>query len=330
MTDKKTLLKYCNKIQARNINAYFDAGCKVNKAAAILGVNKSVISRSLSRAKKRASIAKFLSGTPAKVSKVSKGLKILVIPDTQVKFGDPMDHLTACGNYIVEKKPDVIVHIGDHYDMKALSSFDTAKQLEGKRVLIDLEAGYKGMDLLMKPLIDYNLANPKNQYHPRLEFCLGNHEVRLERYINTNPTLSGILEYPREFRLESWGWNVNEFKKPIMINGFAFAHYFYNPMSGRPYGGTAHTKLNKVKCSFVMGHQQGLDLATTTGNDCKRYWGITAGSFYQHDEGYIGPQANDHWRGLVMMHNVLDGDCAPCIINIDWLLDNYSNEAIGA
>jgi len=26
----------------------------------------------------------------------------------------------------------------------------------------------------------------------------------------------------------------------------------------------------------------------------------------------------------------LDGDCAPCIINIDWLLDNYSNEAIGA
>ena len=205
MTDKKTLLKYCNKAQAKNINAYYDNECKVNKAAKVMGVNSSVISRSLSRAKKRASIAKFLSGTPVKASKVSKGLKILVIPDTQVKYGDPTDHLTACGNYIVEKKPDVIVHIGDHWDMKALSSFDTSKQLEGKRVLIDLEAGYVGMDLLMKPLIDYNLANPNNQYHPRLECCLGNHEVRLERYINNNPTLSGILEYPREFRLESWG-----------------------------------------------------------------------------------------------------------------------------
>ena len=101
MTDKKDLLKYCNKAQAKNINAYYDNECKVNKAAKVMGVNSSVISRSLSRAKKRASIAKFLSGTPVKASKVSKGLKILVIPDTQVKYGDPTDHLTACGNYIV-------------------------------------------------------------------------------------------------------------------------------------------------------------------------------------------------------------------------------------
>mgnify|MGYP003653980451 CR=1 FL=1 len=119
--NRETLLKYCNETQAKNVNAYFDADCKVNKAAKTMGVNSSVISRSLSRAKKRASIAKFLIGTPVKASKVSKGLKILVIPDTQVKFGDPMEHLTACGNYIVEKKPDVIVHIGDHWDMKALS-----------------------------------------------------------------------------------------------------------------------------------------------------------------------------------------------------------------
>ena len=125
--NRETLLKYCNETQAKNVNAYFDADCKVNKAAKAMGVNSSVISRSLSRAKKRAGIAKFLRGTPARTSKISKGLKILVIPDTQVKFGDPMDHLTACGHYIVEKKPNVIVHNGNHSEMKAISSSDTAK-----------------------------------------------------------------------------------------------------------------------------------------------------------------------------------------------------------
>ena len=28
MTDKKDLLKYCNKAQAKNINAYYDNECK--------------------------------------------------------------------------------------------------------------------------------------------------------------------------------------------------------------------------------------------------------------------------------------------------------------
>ena len=45
-------------------------------------------------------------------------MKICVIPDTQVKPDVPLDHLLYAGRYIASKKPDVIVMIGDWWDME--------------------------------------------------------------------------------------------------------------------------------------------------------------------------------------------------------------------
>lgn len=257
-------------------------------------------------------------------------MNILVIPDTQCKKGVDIRHLKAMGNYIVAKKPEVIVHIGDHWDMPSLSSYSKKMEIEGQRVKEDLEFGKKALKELMQPIREHNdkMRRWKERtYRPRLEFCLGNHEERVLRFIKDNPNLEGILEYPDCFELESLGWNVNEFLKPVTIGGIAFAHYFYNPMSGRPYGGKAHSKLNNIKNSFVMGHQQGLDIANTTDNLGKKHWGIVAGSFYTHFENYIGNQGNDHWRGAVMLHDVKKGDCAPCVININYLLKRYLNDS---
>jgi hypothetical protein len=252
--------------------------------------------------------------------------KILVIPDTQAKAGVCTDHLEALGNYIVEKRPDVIIHIGDHYDMESLSLYSSRKEQEGKRVIQDIKAGQEAMERLLKPLWRLQRSqkrNKKKQYRPRMIFTLGNHEERLKRYIDSNPNMDGILEYPESFQLDRYGWDVYDFKQIVEIDGFLFSHFFYQQNTGRPLGGTCHTKLKNVKRSFVQGHVQGLDIATTSGHDGQKYWGIVAGSYYMHDEGYKGPQANDHWRGVVMLHNVNNGDCAPCVVNMDYLLENY-------
>ena len=55
-------------------------------------------------------------------------MKHLIIPDTQVKPNTPTEHLKWAGQYAAEKKPDVIVHIGDHWDMESLSSYDKGKK----------------------------------------------------------------------------------------------------------------------------------------------------------------------------------------------------------
>ena len=84
-----------------------------------------------------------------------KSIKIAVIPDTQVKKGVPIDHLLYAGKYIAEKKPDVIVHIGDHWDMPSLSSYDKGKKsFEGRR--------YKD-DISLATLLWICLCNPSGR-----------------------------------------------------------------------------------------------------------------------------------------------------------------------
>ncbi|AUX83670.1 hypothetical protein FDJ32_gp41 [Pseudomonas phage NV1] len=232
---------------------------------------------------------------------------LLLIPDTQVRPEVNTDHLGNMGEYIAEAQPDVIVHIGDHWDMPSLSSYDkgTAK-IEGRRVRTDIEAGNVAMQLLLEPLRRLQASqsrNRKKQYRPRMEFFVGNHEERILRYENNHPEVQGALGFET---LDTSDWNVNRFLDVLDINGVDFSHYFYNPNTGRPYGGTAEHRLNKIKRSFVQGHEQGFKYHIEAVGD-KRIHGLVAGSFYTHDESYKGPQGNNHWRGACNLFNVRDG-----------------------
>ena len=95
---------------------------------------------------------------------------ILVIPDTQVKEGVSLDHLRWLGNYIVSKRPDIIVHIGDHADMPSLSSYDVGKKsFEGRRYTNDIEASKEGMRALLRPLWklqEKQVEQKKKEYAP--------------------------------------------------------------------------------------------------------------------------------------------------------------------
>lgn len=232
---------------------------------------------------------------------------LLLIPDTQVRDGVNTDHLGNMGEYIAEMQPDVIVHIGDHWDMPSLSSYDrgTAK-IEGKRVRADIDAGNRAMQLLLEPLRRLQAGqrrNSKKIYNPVRELFLGNHEERILRYENTHPEVQGALGFET---LDTSDWTVNKFLDVKTIGGVDFSHYFYNPNTGRPYGGTAEHRLNKVKRSFVQGHEQGFKYHIEAVGD-KRIHGLVAGSFYTHEEGYKGPQGNNHWRGACNLRNVQDG-----------------------
>ena len=71
--------------------------------------------------------------------------KHLVIPDTQVKPEHSVKHLRWAGKYAAEKKPDVIIHIGDHWDMPSLSSYDVGKRsFEGGLSFPQLTLPYLG------------------------------------------------------------------------------------------------------------------------------------------------------------------------------------------
>jgi hypothetical protein len=226
---------------------------------------------------------------------------IFVIGDTQVKQGCDLAYIHWVGAYIARKKPDIIVHLGDHFDMASLSSYDVGKlSAEGKRFAEDIKAGNDALFIIES----YIKAVPN--YNPRKVVTLGNHEDRITRFVADNPALDGFLG-SHLFDFEKYGWEVHPFLTPVVIEGIMFVHYVINQNTGKPLGQAMPTRLKEVGRSFVMGHQQTFayhERGLVTG---EMQMGLVVGACYDHDEAYKGVQGNHHFRGCVMLYEVQDG-----------------------
>jgi len=87
-----------------------------------------------------------------------------VLPDVQAKDGNDFTFLSCIGKYIVDKKPDVIICIGDFADMESLSSYDVGKKsFEGRSYQKDIQAAREAMDALLVPIYEYNKAAKKSK-----------------------------------------------------------------------------------------------------------------------------------------------------------------------
>lgn len=247
--------------------------------------------------------------------------KHFVIPDVQVKPEHDTRYLTAIGRYIVDKQPEVVICIGDFADMPSLSSYDIGtKSFEGRRYRADVESVQAAMDNLLSPIKEYNdnaRRNHKERYRPRLVLTLGNHEHRITKATNQDPKLDGVLQLS-DLKYEEFGWEVHPFLDVVVIDGIAYSHYFTSGVLGRPCT-TAAAQLARKHMSCIAGHQQGLQVHMAQRADGKRLTSIIAGSCYKHDEDYMGPQGNKHWRGCMMLHEVNDGEFDLMPLSIDYL-----------
>lgn len=247
----------------------------------------------------------------------------LVIPDTQCKPGVSLEHCEWIGKYIADREPDTVVMLGDWWDMPSLSSYDAGKKsFEGRRYIADIAAGNLGMDLMMGPIRGMRKK-------PRKVFLLGNHEERIERAIESDARLEGTIGY-KDFNLEKHGWEVVPFLKPIKINGITYCHFFPRAASGavsQTKRGAPNAKAQLVRQggSCTAGHQQGLDVACLPLGG-KLQWGMIAGSCYSHDENYLSPQGNAHWRGIIVKHGVKNGSYCPMFVDLKYLSDRYSKK----
>lgn len=243
----------------------------------------------------------------------------LVIPDCQVKPGVDTDHLEWIGNYIVEKKPDVLIQLGDFADIDSLNSYVKGKrEAEGKRLAKDISSVVHAMERLLKPIHEHNRST-HDKYQPEMHLTLGNHEFRMEREVEDNPRLEGMFDMG-DLGYEDAGWQVHPFLKVVQIDGVEYAHYFTSGNMGRPVTSAA-ALLRERQCSAVMGHVQHTDMAfhKKTQNIA-----MFAGICYTHDENYLGPQGNNTRRQIVMLHEVEDGKFDPMFVSLRFLKKRYS------
>jgi len=255
-----------------------------------------------------------------------------VLPDMQIRPGDAIDQIDWIAADIVRRKPDVIVCIGDWWDFPSLSSYSPAGgvEKEGARIKADIDAGNEGMARLTAPIHAESARlsrRRQRQWKPRMVFCEGNHEARISRLPKEDARFLGVVG-THLCKVEDYGFERVPFEQPIQIDGVWYCHYWKTAHSARPIGGTIDNRLNKLGFSFVQGHEQGKRYGDRPLANGKTIHGIVAGSAYLGVETYRGPQGANEWRGVVVLHDVRDGDFEPMFLPLRYLCREYANEEL--
>jgi hypothetical protein len=251
------------------------------------------------------------------------GPRHIYIPDTQIKPGVPTDHLLWAARYVAHKRPQRLIFAGDWADMQSLSSYDKGKlSAQGRFYQDDVDAANDGMDLFFGEL---KKVAPRG-YKPDKHLTLGNHEGRITRHVEANPELKGKVGLD-DLNYKDHGVKVHPFLKPVILDGITYIHYCPLNAKGRVYDNKmgapgAEAQAKRMMRTTVCGHRQGLDVATieTPG---KRIRGVIAGSFYQHEEGYMTPLGNSHWQGILVFNDIHDGDFDLVEVSLDYLARRY-------
>jgi hypothetical protein len=243
----------------------------------------------------------------------------MVIPDIQAKPDVSHEHLRWIANYALDKRPDVIIQIGDWADMPSLSLYDKGKRCyEGRRYVKDIDAANFSLNLFEETIENHNRLHPEDQYHPRKVITQGNHEYRIDRATQLDATLDGKLRLD-DLDFERRGWEVYPFLEVVTIDGIEYSHYFISGNMGRPVSSAA-ALLRARNGSATMGHVQNCDLAI---HKQTQHMALFAGICYTHDETYLGPQGNATRRQIVMKHEVEDGRYDPMFVSLRFLEKRY-------
>ena len=240
-------------------------------------------------------------------------MKHLVIPDSHAFDGDDFERFEMAGAFALKQKADTIICLGDWADMESLCTYDQGKLgFEGRRYLKDTQASRDALDAFDKPINAYNNRRRKNKkpiYKPKKIMLLGNHENRIERATSCDAKLEGTFS-TADLGYKDHGWDVKPFLVPHLQDGIYYSHYFVSGVMGRPISGENQAKsiVKKQMESCTAGHTHVLDTACVTATSGRRVRGLVGACYFEHSMPYAYSTEYLWWRGLLVKHDVKDGD----------------------
>lgn len=250
----------------------------------------------------------------------------LIVPDCHAHPDHSNVRADWLGQFIKDRKPDVVVNMGDTWDLPSLSSFDKGKaSFNGASYEKDMEAGLDFQDRMWHPI------KKSKKKQPRKVFLEGNHCHRLSKVLEYEPHLAGDrygISY-KNFQLENYYHDIVMYQGQtpgiITLDGISFAHFFVSGLMGRPIGGDNHAAslLNKNYSSCVAAHSHTLDYAIRAGSNGKKIMGLVAGVYQDYSSGWAGVVNNLWHSGLCYLRNVDDGTYDLEVISMDALRKEY-------
>lgn len=234
---------------------------------------------------------------------------------THLVFGDAHAHpdhdnnrASLLSSLIVDIQPEVVVNLGDQWDMSSLSSYDKGKaSFIGRTYRQDIESGLEFSRLVWEPI------RRRKKRLPRRVFLIGNHEQRIARALDLQSNLHGTIGY-EDFSLSDHYDEVVDYNGntpgSITIDGIHYAHYFISGISGRPISSDvspAAALVGKNLVSSTAGHSHLFDYSVRNAANGMRLNGLVAGCFIDYNIEWAG-ESNKLWsRGVAICHNVENG-----------------------
>ena len=226
----------------------------------------------------------------------------LIIPDAHIKPGQSHARVHHLAAFITATQPEVIIIIGDWFDLPALYTRDKGTLCyEGRRYQKDVDAGRSALEHIS------NSIAKVSGYRPQLEFLLGNHEDRIDKVVGRDPGLAGTIGIG-DLGIPDLGWRLNKFLEPRVVDGIAYCHYFITGVMGRPVSGKyiGGNLLNKQHRSCIQGHNHLFDYHETRREN-GGVLACTVGCYFTHWEDWAKAANQLYSRGLVVVDDVRSG-----------------------
>jgi predicted phosphodiesterase len=204
----------------------------------------------------------------------------LMIPDTH----RPYHHQKAYNLMLkvgAALNPDCIILLGDYADIYGANSHGkhagVLETLEDE--VMDVMAGLQELDDVFPDA--------------KKVFLEGNHEYRLERYINSSaPALFGLTSIKDILEMDkrpNWIWIPYGPNQMYQVgNSALWARH-------EPLGPTAKASASKAMCSFIHGHTHRIESAYSVG--------LKGDQFICYSPGWLGDKRKDKIFGYVKQHH---------------------------
>jgi len=181
--------------------------------ARIVGCSERTVSKYAGSFGDRCKFKTSAGGDPFEIQKT------ILLPDIHYPHYDSKV-MDSVAEFMVDYDPDEIVYMGDQISLDCISVWNKNKPLlkEGQRLIRDFNNFDK--DILQ---VHENITRPGI----KRTFMIGNHEERLQWYIEMHPELEEMIEIDRNLRLQERGYKIIPFNGIYKIGKLSVIHGYY-------------------------------------------------------------------------------------------------------
>ena len=214
--------------------------------------------------------------------------RIGVVPDMHVPLHDP-HAVGAALNYMKDQHFDEVIQLGDFLDVNSISAHNKGKPklVEGERLAGEFRAGRKVLDELLQATRTVNFSS-------KFTMLVGNHEYRIERFVEEHPALDGMLDVSAGLGLKKRNVNLVASYPKGEVYRLGHAYFTHGLYTGTH---SAKTHVDRFGVNIFHGHVHSLQaFSRVTWAKGKAHIGVSCGCLCLPDLPYLmgAPTAWSH------------------------------------